>query len=68
MLRKKQAEESNRKACNKLLLVATVSIFFLVVQLAGAFLSGSIALLSDSAHLFSDLVGFAISMISLTIA
>jgi len=52
----------------KLNTVAFVSVFFIAIQLTGAIWSGSIALLADTAHLLSDLVGFAISMIALTIA
>ena len=39
-----------------------------MLQLTGAILSGSIALLTDTAHLFTDLLGFAVSVASLLIA
>lgn len=45
-----------------------VSVFFIVAQLVGGYLAGSIAILTDSAHLASDLIGFALSIISLNIA
>jgi solute carrier family 30 (zinc transporter), member 2 len=45
-----------------------VSLFFIVAQLVGGYIAGSVAILTDSAHLASDLIGFAISIISLNIA
>ena len=53
---------------HKLYIVAFVSIIFIAVQTTGGIMSGSIAIFTDTAHLTSDLVGFAISMVSLTIA
>jgi zinc transporter 2 len=52
----------------KLCTVFFISIIFIAVQTTGGILSGSIAIFTDTAHLASDLVGFAISMLSLTIA
>jgi len=49
-------------------MAAFVSVFFIVAQLVGGYLAGSIAILTDSAHLASDLIGFALSIISLNIA
>ena len=34
----------------------------------GGYIAGSVAILTDSAHLASDLIGFALSIISLNIA
>ena len=53
---------------HKLYKVAIVSVFFIAVQTTGGILSGSIAIFTDTAHLASDLIGFAISMLSLTIS
>lgn len=52
----------------KLITVSCVSVFFIAAQTAGGILSGSIAIFTDTAHLLSDLVGFAISMGSLIVA
>lgn len=49
-------------------MAAGVSLFFIVAQLIGGYMAGSIAILTDSAHLASDLIGFALSIISLKIA
>jgi solute carrier family 30 (zinc transporter), member 2 len=49
----------------KLKLVSFVSIFFIVAQLIGAYLANSVAILADTAHLASDVIGFSISMLAL---
>lgn len=48
--------------------MAFVSVFFIIAQLIGGYLAHSIAIFTDSAHLASDLIGFAISIISLVMA
>ena len=40
---------------------------FLIVELVGGVISGSLAILSDAAHMFSDLSGFFISITSIWI-
>ena len=60
MLRKQ-----NSTAQGQLYLASFVSLLFIVAQLVGGYLAGSIAILTDSAHLASDLIGFAISIFSL---
>lgn len=46
----------------KLKLVTFVSIFFIIAQCIGGYLSNSIAIYTDSAHLATDLIGFAMSI------
>ena len=41
---------------------------FLVVEVVGAVLSGSLALLADAGHMFSDLLGLVIALVALGIA
>lgn len=41
---------------------------FLVVQIIGAFISGSLALFADAGHMASDLVGLVIALVALSIA
>lgn len=41
---------------------------FLVVEIVGAVLSGSLALLADAGHMFSDLLGLVIALVALGIA
>lgn len=57
-----QDKETTQKAVSKLYLVSTVSVFFIIAQLIGGWLSGSIAIFADSAHLASDLLGFGIAI------
>ena len=63
-------QESNKKtnedAMKKLITVSIVSVFFISAQLYGGYLAGSIAIFTDSAHLASDMLGFAISMCAIT--
>lgn len=49
----------------KLITVSIVSVFFISAQLYGGYKAGSIAIFTDSAHLASDMLGFAISMIAI---
>jgi zinc transporter 2 len=51
----------------KLKLVSFVSVFFIAAQLVGGYLANSIAIYTDTAHLASDMIGFAISMAALKI-
>lgn len=41
---------------------------FLVVELVGALLAGSLALLADAGHMFSDLLGLVVALVALGIA
>ncbi len=45
-----------------------VTAFVLLVQIVGYLLSGSLALLSDSGHVFSDLLAITASLIALSLA
>jgi zinc transporter 2 len=60
--------KGNEDAKGQLWLATFVSLVFIVAQLVGGWLAGSIAILTDSAHLASDLIGFALSIVSLNIA
>jgi len=51
----------------KLKIVSFVSVFFIAAQLTGGILANSIAIFTDTAHLASDMIGFACSMIALKI-
>ena len=65
---KSQMAVNNKKAMNKLMKASCLTTIFVIVQLTGAIIAGSIALLADTAHLATDLVGFTISVVSLRIA
>lgn len=59
-----QARSDRRRLAVVLALTGTV----LVVQLVGALVSGSLALLADAAHAATDAAGLAISLIATTLA
>ena len=54
-----------RRACNKLVLVAIVSLVFCVTEAVGGTISGSLAILCDAAHQLSDVAGFVISFLAI---
>lgn len=60
-------EESNR-AMKKLLFVSFICFLFMGLEFAGGILSGSLAILTDAAHMFSDVAGFMISFIAIQIS
>ena len=55
-------------AMKKLFYVSIVCLIFMRIEIIGGYLANSIAIMSDAAHLLSDLFGFAISIISITIS
>jgi hypothetical protein len=52
----------------KLVVVLFVCMCFMAVEVAGGIIAHSIAILSDAAHLLSDLLGFVISIVSVYIS
>ncbi|KAK4884154.1 hypothetical protein RN001_000425 [Aquatica leii] len=57
----------DHKAWKKLVSVSLLCFFFMVAELIGGYLAGSLAVMTDAAHLFSDLIGFFVSLISIWI-
>lgn len=53
---------------HRLLLVLGITLGVVVVQLAAGFLSGSLALLADAGHMFSDAAGLGIALTAAWIA
>lgn len=45
----------------KLLLVTGLSFIFMGGEIVGGYLSGSLAIITDAAHMLSDVAGFLIS-------
>lgn len=63
------AEQANYEASKKkLCLVSVVTVFFIIAQSIGGYLSGSIAIITDTAHLATDMIGFAISLFCLKLS
>ena len=61
---KKQQDEAIRK----LTWVCVICTIFMIIEIIGGYLANSIAIMSDAAHLLSDLLGFIISIISIYIS
>lgn len=59
-----------RGASNRRLLAISLAITSVVmlVQIAGAFLSGSLALLADAVHMFTDAAGLVIALVAAAVA
>lgn len=65
---KRQLENVNYKVINKLMKVSIFCSVFMTIEFVGGWIAHSLAVMSDAAHLLSDLSGFIISMLSLYIA
>jgi len=65
---REKAMKSNKAAMKKLALVLGTSCIFICVEIAGGYMAHSIAIMSDAAHIASDVIGFGISICSLKIA
>ena len=57
----------NRKVINKLLFVSVFCCIFMTAEIVGGYISNSLAIMTDAAHLLSDLLGFIISICALLI-
>lgn len=56
---------SAARARKKLQLACVFSILFMLAEIIGGFLAGSLAIMTDAAHLLSDVGGFCISLFAL---
>lgn len=61
-------KDTNRVVIKKLMCVFLLSCTFMCIEIVGGIVSNSLAILADAGHLFSDLLGFAISIISVWIS
>ena len=52
----------------KLLFVSFICFLFMCIEFAGGIISGSLSILADAAHMFSDVAGFMISYVSIYIS
>ena len=58
-------ETVKKRVVFKLLSVSVVCTVLMIAEIVGGIMAGSLAILTDAAHLFSDLSGFFISIFSL---
>eukprot|EP00123_Amoebidium_parasiticum_P021371 comp6607_c0_seq1/m.2380 comp6607_c0_seq1/g.2380 ORF comp6607_c0_seq1/g.2380 comp6607_c0_seq1/m.2380 type:complete len:476 (-) comp6607_c0_seq1:68-1495(-) len=61
-------KEFQTKTRNRLLTAAGICMLAMIGEIVGGYLSGSLAILTDAAHLLSDLAGFLISLFALWLA
>lgn len=60
--------EENKAPISKLIKICCFCSTFMTIEFIGGYMAGSIAIMSDAAHLLSDLAGFLISLMSLYVA
>uniref|UniRef100_A0A8D8YJN4 Zinc transporter 2 n=1 Tax=Cacopsylla melanoneura TaxID=428564 RepID=A0A8D8YJN4_9HEMI len=58
----------NKKARRKLWFASILCLLFMIVEIIGGYLSGSLAIATDAAHLLTDFASFMISLIALWVA
>ena len=63
-----QLKIENKNAISKLVRICIFCATFMTIEFVGGYIAGSLAIMTDAAHLLSDLAGFLISMFSLFIA
>ncbi|KAG3001021.1 hypothetical protein PC121_g19996 [Phytophthora cactorum] len=57
--------DSAQRAQRKLQLACLCSVFFMVAEVVGGFLAGSLAIMADAAHLLTDVAAFCISLLAI---
>ena len=62
---KKNCKE--KEALRKMIRVSIVCMIFMLIEAIGGYIAGSLAIMTDAAHLFSDLSSFMISIFSIWI-
>jgi len=62
------AKSENDDIIRRLKIASILCLTFLIVEIVGGLLSSSLAILSDAAHLFSDLASFIIAIIASKLA
>ncbi|XP_072266814.1 proton-coupled zinc antiporter SLC30A8 isoform X2 [Pyxicephalus adspersus] len=58
-------QKEHKTAKKKLYIAAAICLTFIVAEIAGGYIAGSLAVVADAAHLFVDLSSFLISICSL---
>jgi zinc transporter 2 len=60
--------QEGSSAMSKLVIVTLICFFFMAGEVVGGIISGSIAIMTDAAHMLSDVAGFTISYVALYLA
>lgn len=61
-------ENVDRKARKKLIIASILCVIFMIGEVVGGYLSSSLAIATDAAHLLTDFASFMISLFSLWVA
>jgi len=64
----RQTTKKNTRNRNRLLIPIGSCLAFMVVEIVGGVIANSLAIMSDAAHLLSDLAGFFISLFAIILA
>ncbi|RQM09541.1 hypothetical protein DD237_007574 [Peronospora effusa] len=67
-LRRNVLTNSAKRAQHKLQLACICSLLFMCAEIVGGFLAGSLAIMTDAAHLLSDVAGFCISLFAIWVS
>uniref|UniRef100_A0A8D0EQ95 Proton-coupled zinc antiporter SLC30A8 n=1 Tax=Strix occidentalis caurina TaxID=311401 RepID=A0A8D0EQ95_STROC len=62
--RKREHHQARRKLC----VASVICIFFMIAEITGEYIAGSLAIITDAAHILVDLTSFLISLFSLWLA
>ncbi|XP_030748415.1 zinc transporter 2-like isoform X2 [Sitophilus oryzae] len=65
---KSGAPEIDKNARKKLIIASILCVIFMIAEIVGGYLSNSLAIASDAAHLLTDFASFMISLFSLYMA
>jgi zinc transporter 2 len=57
-----------KRAQRKLMIACVLCFFFMVAEVVGGFVANSLAIMTDAAHLLSDVAGFVISITAIHLA
>jgi zinc transporter 2 len=60
--------QNPNEARNKLIKATALCFCFMIAELVGGYLAHSLAIMTDAAHLMSDMAGFAISIVAISLA
>ena len=61
-------EHTNHSDIGRLKIALLITGFFLIVEIIGGYISGSLALISDAGHMFSDLLSLVLSLGAMILA
>ncbi|KAM6282604.1 proton-coupled zinc antiporter SLC30A8 [Porphyrio hochstetteri] len=62
--RKREQHQARKKLC----VASVICIFFMIAEITGEYIAGSLAVITDAAHILVDLTSFLISLFSLWLA